>query len=339
MECPKCLELMPDDDVFCEACGSTLTGAPPPERSNVNTAACPCGAPAAEIGDDGFCSRCGRRILPPPEDHIELVLSSDCAAVCDRGRKHARNEDRFALRPAKSGYVLVVCDGVSSSRQSEEASAAASQCVADRLATAEQTDEAAVRGAIAAAQEQLIADSSRWDDDASPSTTVVAALVDEGRAVIGWVGDSRAYWIGDEGVSQLTTDHSWVNSVVTSGEMTEQQAAKSPQAHGITHWLGADAGRNAAATIVEFQIPNSGMLLLCSDGLWNYAPTPESLADAVRRATTPGADALTIARNLVAFANARGGHDNITAIVLRTGGRITGPSTDTPELLRGEPHG
>ena len=308
MQCPQCADELPDDDLFCEACGKPLSPTAEPPT-------CVCGARASEIDDDGYCSRCGRRARRPPTDHMETVLSPICAAVSDRGLKHARNEDRFGVRQSGSCYALVVCDGVSSSRESELASSAVAGTVSELLADAKGDRESAMRQAIAAGQAALTAHPARFGDDNPPSTTVVAALVAVGEVTVGWVGDSRAYWIDAGGARQLTSDHSWMNSVVSSGEMTAEEAALHPEAHSITRWLGADAGENAIADTAHFPLTSSVVLLLCTDGLWNYAATPQAIAEIVQEASGDRADALTVARKLVDFANAQGGHDNITAVV------------------------
>jgi len=104
---------------------------------------------------------------------------------------------------------------------------------------------------------------------------------------------------------------------VSSGVMSLEDAAKAPQAHGITHWLGADAGESAEPDAMRFKFPGPGYLLLCTDGLWNYAPEPEQLRNVLK-----GSDALEMARNLVEFANSQGGHDNITAVLLRVSAKV-----------------
>jgi serine/threonine protein phosphatase PrpC len=318
MQCPCCAAALPDDDMFCETCGAPLSPGAAPAAPSV----CACGAPASEIDEDGFCSRCGHRARRPATDRIETALSPVCAAVSDRGLKHARNEDRFGIHQAGSGYAFVVCDGVSSSRESELASSAVAALVSESLAGALQNGgisdaEATVRQAIGAGEAGLAAHPARDAQDNPPSTTVVAALVADGHATVGWVGDSRAYWIGPSGAQQLTSDHSWMNAVVSAGEMTAEEAEKAPQAHAITRWLGADAGENAAADTARFPVTAPGVLLLCTDGLWNYAAAPEAMAHIVHEANGHGGDALAVARNLIAFAIAQGGQDNITAIVLR----------------------
>ena len=130
MECPFCTTTLPDDDVFCEACGKPLG-----QRVEQASPAvcCPnCGAPPDEIADDGYCDRCGHLARRPASDHVEIALSPDFAGVSDRGRKHQRNEDRFAIGQAGDGYIMVVCDGVSSSTQSELASSAVAEHVSQR---------------------------------------------------------------------------------------------------------------------------------------------------------------------------------------------------------------
>jgi serine/threonine protein phosphatase PrpC len=130
------------------------------------------------------------------------------------------------------------------------------------------------------------------------------------------VGDSRAYWIDGAGARQLTSDHSWLNEVVSSGEMTFEEAMEDSRAHAITRWLGGDSGENAKPDIVTFPVPGPGALLICSDGLWNYAPSEGDMAELFGRME---GDAIVICRGLVEFAKERGGQDNITAAVLRFG--------------------
>lgn len=337
MECPFCTASLPDDDVFCESCGKPLRA---PAEPSGDLTGCSCGAPPEEIDDDGYCGRCGLLARRPASDHMELILSSDFAGVSDRGLSHQRNEDRFAMRQVVNGdsngdsnsehlgYVLVVCDGVSSSAQSELASSSVAGHIADTLEASlrrrsASSPERNVRRAIYDAQDQLVslaADKATGADASDPSTTVVAALVNGLDATIGWVGDSRAYWIGDDGeIRQLTSDHSWMNEVVSSGQMTLQEAAEAPQAHGITRWLGADAGDNAQPDVIHFRIPDPGHLLLCTDGLWNYAQEPEQIAGLLQ-----GDAAIDMARHLIEYADSQGGHDNITAVVLR----INSPGND-----------
>ncbi len=310
MQCSACAAAVPEDDLFCENCGAALHAAAAED--------CVC----AEVDEDGFCLRCGRRVRRPASDHVEEALSAEFAGVSDRGQRHERNEDRFGICAGAGGYGLVVCDGVSTSQSSETASAAVVEGVVAVLAEALQAGsiaepETVLRRALVAGEANLVARTARVGGANPPSTTVVAALVRDGQATVAWVGDSRAYWVDAVGARALTRDHSWLNEVVASGQVTVEQARRSPQAHAITRWVGADAGEASAPEVVQVAVPGPGVLLLCSDGLWNYAPTDEAMGDVLREVGE--GDALAVAKGLVRFANERGGQDNVSVIVLRLG--------------------
>ena len=331
MHCPACSTEVPPDNLFCEECGAALA-APQPGQ-----ATCACGASLTDCDEEGFCLRCGRKQrLPLPTDHMEEALFTDFAAVTDRGLRHDRNEDRFGIDATAAAQVMVVCDGVSSSSRSELAATAVSEGVLQFVREA--LSQGAPHDCSEVLRQAFIAGSSlleanlrtetrrisgsrklRKPDDNPPSTTVVAAVVADGVVTVGWMGDSRAYWIEEQTAWPLTRDHSWQNDVVSAGEMTAEQAAKAPNAHAITRWIGSDAA-DFEAEIISRPLTGPGTLLLCTDGLWNYAATPEQMAALVRSSKAPGTssnDALTLAQNLVAFALARGGHDNVTVAVLR----------------------
>ncbi len=124
MQCPKCVAVIPDDDLFCESCGSRI----PVEAEPISEVdECPCFRGLEELDEDGYCLRCGRRVLRPAEDHLEAELSTGFAAVSDRGLHHHSNEDRFAIGVHNDYYLMVVCDGVSSSPEADKAAAQASQ--------------------------------------------------------------------------------------------------------------------------------------------------------------------------------------------------------------------
>ena len=164
-------------------------------------------------------------------------------------------------------------------------------------------------------------------DAQAPSTTVVAALVVGGRLTVGWLGDSRAYWIDAHGARALTEDHSWMNQVVRDGVMSAEEAAKSPKAHAITRWMGADASDDEVPEVRTETLSGAGTLLLCTDGLWNYAADAAAIAELVSRAEDK--EAVELARELVAFALERGGVDNVTVAVLRVGAELDGASPRT----------
>jgi serine/threonine protein phosphatase PrpC len=312
--CPACGASIEPADEFCEACGTRLTaGAEPPAGSCSG-----CGAPPEAIGTDGYCSRCGLR-QPSPRDHQEVDVGVG-AGVTDRGLRHHRNEDALFLKAAGEGTIVaVVCDGVSTSVNPDVASQLAADAAGDLLVAAINGQAGqprdVTRQAIDAAQAAVI--ELPWtpvDDLAAPACTFVSAVCHRGTITLGWVGDSRAYWLGLSGSRRLTVDDSWAEEQIEAGTMTEAQADTDPRSHSITRWLGADAP-TGDWQMTSFAPDGPGRLLLCSDGLWNYAPTAERLAELLAQQS---ADAVpvAVAKALTNFALAGGGHDNITTVIV-----------------------
>src|SRR5437879_12950931 len=124
--CPSCGDSVAEEDDFCESCGTRLH-APPPQEG-----ICPkCGAPAEQADTDGYCHRCGYR-MPRPSDHLE-VEEGGMALVSDKGLRHHRNEDAGAIRAPEGFSVLVVCDGVATTANPDQASAAAAATLSDMV--------------------------------------------------------------------------------------------------------------------------------------------------------------------------------------------------------------
>jgi PPM family protein phosphatase len=241
------------------------------------------------------------------------------AGVTDRGFGHERNEDAMALGRGPDGTMAaVVCDGVSTSFMPERAARTAADTALDVLLTSTCEGTARVRTAIAAAASSVAA--LGGEDRRSPSCTLVCALVrpltDPAEVTVGWVGDSRAYWLAGAGAARLlTTDHSWAAEMVAAGVLDEATAMRSPRAHAITRWLGSNG--DSDPEIATLRPSDRGAVLLCTDGLWNYVPDPADLADIAlaalaERGPIKAADALT------AVALDAGGRDNITVVVIPT---------------------
>ncbi|GAA5079282.1 serine/threonine protein phosphatase PrpC [Thermocatellispora tengchongensis] len=285
--CPHCAYPVLQDETFCEECGRAIHAGTP-------GACASCGAGASEVGADGYCGRCGVR-QPAPRDHLEVETGS-AAGVSDRGLRHSRNEDSMALMEVDE-YVTVgvVCDGVSSSPRPDNGSQAAAETGAATLVKELRAGAGhveATRAAVARAAEAIAALGTYED---APACTYVSAIVAPGRVTIGWVGDSRAYWLGPRPV-RLTSDDATETGMLTA-------------------WLGADAGE-VIPQVSTFEPDTPGVVLVCSDGLWNYLPTAEEMAAAAPGAATAP---LATAQALVRHALESGGRDNITVLVIPYG--------------------
>lgn len=283
------------------------------------------------IDGDGYCENCGHA-QPRERDHMEQELEA-VAAVSDRGLRHHRNEDAFAvssvnLPDGSAATVAIVCDGVSSATRPDEASAAAAEAANEALLAslpAGTHPQQALHEAIIAASEAVNAlaaePTGAMEHDArrhqnAPACTLVASITVGGLLVVGWVGDSRVYWVPDDRTthpSRLTEDDSWAAQMVANGLMGEAQAYADERAHAITGWLGADAYELEPHT-ASFKPDRAGVVVVCSDGLWNYAESAEQMA----RIVPPDAAtrALHSAQVLVGHALDGGGHDNVTVAVV-----------------------
>ena len=264
---------------------------------------------------------------------------SRIAGVCHPGLRRPHNEDAIAsahgVTAGEPWTVLVVCDGVSSSSHADQAARVASRTACDALAhfassgdVAHEAGSAAVASAIRAAHIAVCAQGIEIDSGDPPGTTLVVSLSWRRRLTVGWVGDSRAYWISDRGAELLTRDHSWANEAIARGEVTAAEAALSPLAHALTRCLGplevvdADAPPGAARHRIQEvepdvrarDLPGPGWIVLCSDGFWNYFPAAADVARLVK-ALGPAPSPGLIARRLVNEALLRGGHDNTTVLV------------------------
>ncbi len=317
--CPNCGEALGPGDRFCEACGTDLVvrGGTSAAAAVTGERTCRSCGVAAVPAEGGFCPGCGLR-HPAPTDRVEVDLG-DLAGVSDRGLVHAHNEDAMALgRRLTVARAAVVCDGVSTSRNPELASTAAADTALQVLLGVRDDPVARTREAIAAAARAVAALSTRPD---GPSCTLVSGLVEPGpdghpEITVGWIGDSRAYWLAApdsaEATTALTRDHSWAVEMVAAGLVTADAAALDRRAHAITRWLGPDS--TSSPEVVTLRPAGPGALLLCSDGLWNYLEDAAGLAAvALPDAIT---DPLAAAAALTTVALEAGGRDNITVVLV-----------------------
>jgi serine/threonine protein phosphatase PrpC len=295
---PACGEPVRPEDTFCEACGQ-----PAPLR-------------LAELG--GWASSWE----PDRDTDRSEAAFADLAAVSDRGLRRTRNEDAIGvarLEGPPSCRIIVVCDGVSTSAEPAAAAQAAADAALAYLVAAARdrhpNAEGAMREAVLSAQGAVCgvtySGSSREEP---PATTLVAALLRDRAATIGWVGDSRAYFVSASSAWQISRDDTWLAEQVELGLLDEETALADPRAHALTKWLGGDQDGQLKASVSTFAIPASGCLLLCSDGLWNYAPSAERMRELVLQ-FPEDATAIDLARGLTEFARTSGGADNITVAV------------------------
>jgi protein phosphatase len=140
-------------------------------------------------------------------------------------------------------------------------------------------------------------------------TTLVAVIISGSRFVVANIGDSRGYLYRHNHLVQITEDHSLVNELVKNGELTEEEALRFPQRNVITRSLGVSDDVDADVTIYDMEYDD--YLLLCSDGLTNQVPDAD-LAKILAQSVPLGVKA----QMMIDQANAAGGPDNITALII-----------------------
>ncbi|MEV7180093.1 protein phosphatase 2C domain-containing protein [Kitasatospora sp. NPDC093679] len=267
---------------------------------DIDDSACPeCGG---TVAPDGRCWDCGAD-RPGFRAHVEIGAVGGAAGVSDRGRHRGVNADAMALATAGPWTVGVVCDGVSTAPRGERAAKLAADvgaaALAARLAEGVLPETALAESALRAGRAVTALAAS---PGTAPACTYAAGIAGPEGIWSAWVGDSRVYWLPDEGPGTALTEDD-------TGELDVLAA-----------WLGADAGE-PAPRIRSYRPAVPGRLLLCTDGLWRHLPDPGALrtvADrGARHGTAPaGRPLLAGARALVDHALAAGGQDNITALLL-----------------------
>ena len=281
------------------------------------------------IAPDGYCTGCGAK-AKSARDHWSESPASWIGGCCDRGIRHRRNEDAMALATSatsKRFAVLVVCDGVSSTPDSDIAALAAANRskevlhqLADATLSTDLSKQAAVNTAfLTAAERANEAIITATDVNNAASCTFAAAVIDENHLYYGNIGDSRVYWIDDDpDQSQLlSVDDSVAQDRIGLGESRES-AENGPGSHTITRWLGRDAIDITPRTGL-LQLSSSGWVLVCSDGLWNYCSGAVALAKLLH--DTAAADLAKtptlLAEDLCRWACDQGGRDNVTVALAR----------------------
>ncbi len=236
-------------------------------------------------------------------------------SMTDTGLVRKENQDAFGLREnLPSGHTIcVVCDGMGGPAGGRQASHIAVNTYLQELErilqadmTPEQLREAASY-AVSAANRAVREAAAQSEEYANMGTTLVSAVIAGNTAVLVNVGDSRAYHIGQDEIRRITRDHSWVESMVEYGKITEEEARRHPNRNLITRALGPDAQVECDGYFCEF-LPGDA-LLLCSDGLVNTVTDQEMLAES----RCPE----TCMDRLLTLSKLQGARDNVTAVLVR----------------------
>ncbi|AZV47802.1 protein phosphatase [Bacillus halotolerans] len=238
------------------------------------------------------------------------------ALKTDTGKIRQHNEDDAGIFKGKDDFVLaVVADGMGGHLAGDVASKMAVKAMGEKWNEAD-TVPAAPSECEEWLIEQILAVNSKIYDHAQAheecqgmGTTIVCALFTGKTVSVAHIGDSRCYLLQDDLFVQVTEDHSLVNELVRTGEISREDAEHHPRKNVLTKALGTDQSVSIDAR--SFEIEPGDKLLLCSDGLTNKVEVTE-LKDILQSDSAPQEKV----NLLVDKANENGGEDNITAVLL-----------------------
>ncbi len=241
------------------------------------------------------------------------------SAKTDVGIVREMNQDSLAYGMlSNNSCYAVVCDGMGGAAGGNIASAKAceviSECIKDSFKdkfSFELDGKKCLSNAVKKANKEVLAESKNDEDLYGMGTTAVVVLCDteEKKAVVANVGDSRIYKLSEGQLSQLTHDHSYVQILIDSGVISEEDALNHPRRNMITRCVGTNSDIIVDCEILPFE--ENEVLLLCSDGLTNYVNKEAILQELLAE------DFESCAERLIDLANLNGGGDNITVLAVK----------------------
>jgi PPM family protein phosphatase len=228
----------------------------------------------------------------------------------DRGRVHSHNEDA-CLADVERG-LFAVADGVGGQPAGDVAAQVTVQRLPgliDRALGHSGDADAAIEEAVVHLSDVVQAEAEADPELSGMATTVVMTLIIEDVAYVAHVGDSRAYLARDGQLYRLTDDHSLAAELVQSGVITAEEASSHPFAHSITQAIGLP--NTPQPSVQQLELAAGDRLLLCSDGLTDMVAEVD-----IGAILTAGADVDATSQVLIDAANAAGGKDNISVVVV-----------------------
>lgn len=249
------------------------------------------------------------------------TLNISSHGLSDVGRVRQRNEDFFLIDDTTGLYI--VADGMGGHAGGGRASRLAVEQVAREVTnnagdttappangdiTASKWTQNTLLKALKSANDMIHNESDTIEELRGMGTTATALYVKGNEITIAHVGDSRAYLIRDGSIMQITEDHSWVNEQVKAGFITPDEAKTHKFKNVITRSLGHE--KDVQVDIFSLEIETGDHFIICSDGLTNLVEDSEILSTISQSPSQEGLG------KLVEIANGRGGHDNITAVLV-----------------------
>ncbi len=238
-------------------------------------------------------------------------------SLTDCGLVREQNQDYCDIvRFSEEQLLVIVCDGMGGAKSGNVASRLACEVFTEEIrrsihpAMSQLEIASMMRAACALANLTVFEQSRLMPEFQGMGTTLVAAFLSGRQATIANIGDSRAYYLNQLGITQITTDHSVVEDMVRRGELTPDQARRHPRRNLITRAVGTEP--EVESDLFTKTLNGRDFLLLCSDGLSSVVSDQEILFEVVH-----GANPGNCCRRLLNIANAAGSPDNVTVVLVK----------------------
>ncbi len=237
-------------------------------------------------------------------------------ALTDPGCARSQNQDAYQIEVLDRNTLLcVVCDGMGGAKSGNVASSLAVDVFAQEVKRSWKPDmdmdrmDQMLYSAVKLANFTVFDQAQQFEEFTGMGTTLVAALIQGKMATIVNVGDSRAYHVDQDGIRQLTVDHSLVQMMVSTGELSREKARNYPGKNLITRAIGTESV--VSCDIFHRKVERRDCLLLCTDGLSNIIDDQEILFEVAH-----GQEKQQCCQRLLEIAKKRGAPDNVTSVLV-----------------------
>lgn len=232
------------------------------------------------------------------------------------GCARSQNQDTYQIEVLDRNTLLcVVCDGMGGAKSGNVASTLAADVFTQEVKStwksgmsADSVDEM-LKNAVKLANFTVFDQALQFEDFTGMGTTLVAVLIQGKMATVVNVGDSRAYYVSQNGILQLTVDHSLVQLMISQGELTPERARNYPGKNLITRAIGTEPVVNC--DLFHRRMEKGSFLLLCTDGLSNLMDDQEILFEVAH-----GGEDEACCQRLLDIAIGRGAPDNVTSLLV-----------------------
>lgn len=236
--------------------------------------------------------------------------------LTDPGMVRKQNQDYYSIvKLSRDQLFVIVCDGMGGARSGNIASKMAAEVFTGEVRRTVRSNmredriQAMLNAALELANKAVYEQSLLSEEYKGMGTTLVAAFFQKDTVTIANVGDSRAYLFNNDGVQNITTDHSLVELMVQRGELTREQAKTHPGKNLITRAVGTEP--SVTCDLFRNHLTKGDSILLCSDGLSNVLSDQEILFEVIH-----GVNKNDCCQRLLKIANFRGSPDNVTIVLV-----------------------